>query len=144
MPIPEFKYKGEPLNAESIKLVTAMLLNRDKEEEASKDTVLKDTFFMQMIRKRIEAYSLPFKLSNFFIGASLMSFVDSPAKVMILLWLSHMHAKKTGTDYLDIKEWCMLFPMGTPSDEELRIMWDSQKCPNSPLGNMLDDYKNWV
>lgn len=35
------------------------------------------------------------------------------------------------------------FPWGFPTQEEYSKCWDAQKAENMPMGNMVDDFKNW-
>ena len=142
MSIPEFEFKGAPLTEETTGTITSFILNPESEKELSEDELLKDSFYMQMILKRFEAYNLKYKITNFFFVSSLSTFVDSPAKVMLLLWLTHQYWKKAGKELMGIGEWCGMFPMGAPTDDELHVMWDSQK--DSEHNNMLDDPQYWV
>lgn len=144
MSVPEFKFKGQPLSQESMALIGKLIISAEQEVELEKDETLKNEFLRNLIVKRFEVYDLKFKITNFFFIASLITFVANPGKAMIMLWLAFNYWKKTNKEVLGIKEWCEVFAWGTPSEEELLIMWDSQKAPKEPSGNMLDNKNYWV
>ena len=144
MSIPEFTFSGEPLSDNNMGVISGFLLNRDKEEELSTDELLNKEFTTKLVLKRFEAYDLKFKITNFFLVASLTTFADNPAKIMIMLWFAFKYWKRTNKELIGIEDWCHIFPMGTPTDEELKVMWDSQKGEGEPIGNMLDNSTYWV
>jgi hypothetical protein len=143
MSIPEFKFKGEPLTDEGMKTLTSLLMSTSNEKPLNEEEGLSTDFSAQMLLKRIEAYGLKFQISNFFLVASVLTFCNNPAKLMILLWEAHKYSKKSGKNLLTAEDWCHMFPDGPPTDDECHAFWDSQKAEGEPLGNMLDNAKYW-
>ena len=144
--VPEFKFSGVPMTEEQSGQFMMLVLNKNKDEVLSaKSEITGQSALIQIFLKRIEAYKLPFKVSEMFMIMSLMTFVDRPGNVMILLRLCYQYYMKTKTEMLGISEWAELFPMGVPSDKELEQMWDSQKSRGGEFftGNMLDNPKVW-
>ena len=143
MSVPEFKFQGQPLTEETMRMVTGMLMNTKNEKPLPEEEDLKTDFSTQMLLKRIEGYGLKFMISNFFLAASVLTFADNPGKLMILLWETNKYHKRTGKDFIGIEDWCLIFPDGTPSDDDMKTFWDSQKSDEDPLGNMLDNGSYW-
>jgi hypothetical protein len=142
--IPEFEFKGQPLTEEQSKGFIGMFLNRNKEKPLKEDDRIRDEFPTQIFLKRISAYELGFEVSNFFFAMSMMTFATNPGKIMLLLRLCYQYHKKTRKTMLGINEWGEMFPWGTPTEEEMESMWDSQKKMGEPVGgNMLDNPKYW-
>jgi len=73
----------------------------------------------------------------------LMTFLDSPGKVMLLLRLCYQYHKKSGKTYLNIDDWAMIFPFGTPTEDEFNQMWESQKLYGERPDNMVDYVEYW-
>jgi hypothetical protein len=140
MSIPEFKFTGEQLSVENTGQLTGLIMNSDKQQELSKAEELMEEFSAQMIQKRLEVYGLKYRLTDFFLVASVLTFATNPGKLMIMLWLAHQYWRKSKKELLGIEEWCLIFPDGTPTEDELKVMWDSQKSEGN---NMLDNPKNW-
>ena len=70
----------------------------------------------------------------------------NPGKIIMLLWLAHQYHKKVhhrNITLLGIDEWVDIFPFGVPTEKEMERMWESQKAPGAPSGNLLDDIKTW-
>lgn len=142
-PIPEFNFKGAPMSQEGTEMLVKALMNKDSDKIAlEKEPLLAGSFAAQIILKRIEAYKLPFKISTFFFAAASMLLpVETPADCMILLWLCHQHNKKNGRMFIDVNEFCYIFPMGCPTESEKHAWWDSQKIPydERPTGTIMDN-----
>lgn len=147
MSIPDFKFVGEPLTVENMKVITGFIVNSDDEVPHQEDGVFQEDktlqFYSGMVQKRIEAYGLKFQLTNFYLLSSILTFAKSPGLIMIGLWQAHQYSKRTGKSLLGIADWCHIYPMGTPTEEECNTFWDSQKADGEPLGNMLDNVKYW-
>jgi len=142
--IPEFQFKGQPLTDQNMQRMLSLYMSRDKEVPIEQDKELAELFPVKVLIKRIAGYGLPFNVTNFFFLMSMVTFTEgNPGKIMMLLWLSNRHYQKTGVKLLGIHEWADIFPMGTPTGEECRKFWDSQKKVDEPLGNMLDNPNYW-
>ena len=145
--IPEFKFKGQNLSEIDSKSLTMMLIATDKNEvemPLDKDPDFSGDFPSQIFLKRINAYELPFSVSNLFFAISLKTWADNPGKVMMLLRLVYQEWKRTGQTYFTLSDWAeKFFPFGTPSDNEQEQWWNSQKNENEPLKNMVDNQKYW-
>jgi hypothetical protein len=147
--IPEFKFQGQPLSEEQTKDLQGILsfLKMGKgvmEIPFDQDEDFKNEFIGKMVAKRLEAYQLPFTMSNLFLGMSVHTWVNNPGKIMMLLRLAYQEWKDTGKEYFTIEDWASsFFPMGTPTEEEQSQWWNSQKDPESPLGNMVDNPEYW-
>lgn len=142
--IPTFEFKGQKLTNENIMTLMG-LLNNSGEVPLEKDIQLASIFLPKIFLVRIKGYGLKFNVSNYFMAMSILTFVDNPGKTMLLLRLAYQYWKKTNKEYLSIKEWCEIFPWGTPTEEELKQMWDSQKCSREGFGsdNLLDKAELW-
>lgn len=143
--IPTFKFKSIPLSEDQSEFLIRLATNLQMENwiDDLNDT-LKKEFLCQILMKRIKAYNLPFRISNFFFMISVSTFADNPGKAMIMLRLCYQHWKKTGCTDFNLDVWCKdMFPLGIPSEESMQEWWDSQKDSKAPLGNLVDDYNNW-
>lgn len=142
--IPEFTFKGELLKKENMELMASLFLNKSKERHLDKSEI-SDEFLAQIILKRIEVYSLKFTITDFFFIMCLSTFAVNPGKIMILLRLCYQYWLQTKKELLGIEDFGNMFPWGTPSEEELKEMWDSQKYYERKTGsdNLLDYVENW-
>jgi hypothetical protein len=141
--IPEFKFKGEPLSRKESEQLLVMIMNKNKEKDISENKDLSEVFTVKIFLKRKDAFNLPFSITDFFVGMS-SKFLGKPGTAITLLWLCFCYYKKTGKRLLDINDWCLMFPWGLPTDKELEAFWDSQKGPEEPLGNMIDNPEYWM
>lgn len=144
--IPEFVFTGKPLEEKDCGILMQFFFAA----QAGKEGKLTDappeiakTMPVQIFLKRLEVYGLKFSVSEFFMCMSMLTMVRTPGDTMILLRLCYQYWKKTGKEFLTVADWCEMFPMGTPTEEERRVMWDSQKDANQPLGNMVDNMEFW-
>ena len=112
------------------------------ESEYSKDGA------SQMFLKRIKLYDLKFMVTDLFFAICIKIFIDRPAKIMMLLRLCYQYWRDYGGTLLNIETFCLMFPNGTPSDDELRVMWKSQKYLDRPADcfsdNLLDYAESWL
>lgn len=147
--IPEFKFKGVPLTQEQTELVFSLIVNSKGESEVdvSLDENINSTFLAEVAIKRMRAYNLPFKITNYFFVASVITFMNTPGMVMGMLWIAKCYADRTKKDNLTIQDWCELFPWGAPTQEECDTWWDSQKVTWERHGvesdNMVDYLELW-
>jgi len=144
--IPEFKFKGQPLSEKNSELFMRAFLTKEKEVPFQKNEDLSKEFLCRIIEKRMEAYKLSFILTDLFIIMSIITWVDSPAKTVCLLYMAFKYHKKTGKDILDIEAWANMFPWGTPTEEEFQKWWLSQKYEdkeNPMKDNLIDDFNLW-
>ena len=146
--IPEFTFSGRRMTEEEMRtlmeLAMAVKDNPKIEKPLDEDDKLSEDFSTQVICKRIEAYELPFMVSNLFFLLSLRCWVDTPGCIMMLLRLIYQEWKKTGKTYFDLNDFCMsIFPIGFPTEEEQESWWDSQKASDEPIGNMVDNSEYW-
>jgi hypothetical protein len=75
---------------------------------------------------------------------SMITFASNPGRIMILLRLCWQQYMKNGTKLFDFNTWATdMFPWGVPTEQELEVMWDSQKAAEQPLGNLLDNEDVW-
>lgn len=139
----DFKFKGRPLTQEESNTFITMSLSAHKDLPLDEEGTLSNELLAKILMKRIKAYKLPFKISAMFFLASISTAFTNPGKVMVLLWLAHQYHKKNQVPLLGLNEWVDIFPFGVPTEEELERMWESQKAPGAPLGNLLDDIKTW-
>lgn len=143
--IPIFGFKGEPLSKENSEYLISLFLNQ-KNEKSLDQITLKDEFLSQIFLKRIKVYNLKFVISDFFFVICLLTFVRDPGKVMILLRLCYQYWKMTGKNFIGINDFAEMFPFGTPSNQELKKIWESQKRKNYKSGesdNLLDYPELW-
>ena len=142
--IPQFEFRGQPLSDQNSKFFLNCIINKIHEISLIEDKELGEQFLVKVFLKRIKAYDLKFNISNFFFVMSLVTFVDTPANAMILLRLCWQYWKRTRKEFLNIEDWAFIFPMGTPTQLELKKMWESQKRKDEPIGeNMIDNIKYW-
>jgi len=150
--IPEFQFRGSPLSEDNtVRLLDMALTTLNKpelEKPIEQDEVLKTVFGAQIAVKRISVWELPFNISNFFFIASVMTFVNSPGMVVAMLWLAKCYAEKNKKTYLNLSDWCELFPAGTPTEQECSDWWDSQKIPfeerTTTNDNLVDVRELWM
>lgn len=138
--IPKFEFKGKPLTQKQAKLFVTLLFKKDTEEPINISS-LKNEFSAKILIKRIEVYKLKFNISDMFLIMSIETFIDNPAKLIILLRLCYQHWQKTNQTFLNINEWANIFPWGIPTEQELHNMWKSQKHPE--YNNLLDYPFSW-
>jgi len=110
--IPRFEFKGRPLDkTESNVVLKTLMYGADcfgvdgKEVPLEKDEEIAETFYAKVFLKRIECYKLPFKVSNIFFMLSCMTWVKSPAAVMMLLRLLWQDYAENKTTYYDMNTW---------------------------------------
>lgn len=140
---PTFTFIGQPLTKEQSHYFISLVLNKSKElplKHSQPD--LKNIPLSQILLKRIEHYPLPFEITDFFMLISILTFVNSPGNIMILLRLCYQYFKKTNKSLLNIEDWSNIFPFGYPTTQELNQMWLSQKLPNN--NNMVDYPELWT
>jgi len=143
--IPEFHFQGHRLTKENSERLIQFILAANKDVLLSETEEIAKTFLAQIFLKRIAGYKLPYTVTTAFFMMSMLTFVDRPGNVMILLWLCHQYFKKTGKVKLGIAEWVDIFPWGTPTKEEREKWWDSQKIkPEERVGlNLVDLPEMW-
>ena len=146
--LPEFEFKGRPLTEKEMgNFMDLTFAARDAgvEKPCDEDPKLADEFAAKVVNKRIQAYKLPFKVTNLFLVASLATFVDRVGNVIIMLWLAHKHAEKTGKTLLNLTDWIDMFPWGVPTDDELHSWWLKQKVDEDGVTNQnaLDYAATW-
>jgi len=139
----DFTFKGRPLTQDETKLFITMCLSKQKDTSLESDSLLSSEFLAKILIKRIKAYKLPFNISAMFFFVSINTAFTNPGKIMILLWLAYQYYKKNQVPFLSLNEWTAIFPFGVPTEEELQRMWESQKAPGAPMGNLLDDIRTW-
>ena len=145
MGLVEISFKGSPLNQEQSNNFLHLLMAPEKERPLE-DSEIRNEFLAQILLKRIDAYNLPFIITDYFFVMSVSTFVDRPGLAILLLRLCWQEWKKNGTTKFDLNIWgTKLFPFGVPTEEELEAMWDSQKGfnNNSNVDNLLDLSDNW-
>lgn len=143
MKIPEFTFEPKPLDEAASENIFSLLIKRDAETPLESSDLAKE-FLAQVLLKRVVAYGLPFKFTDFFFIASIVTFVDNPGKIMALLRLCWQHWRDTNNTNFNLNYWVSeMFPWGIPSDSEIQKWWDSQKSPGAPLGNLVDDASLW-
>lgn len=143
--IPLIEFDPVKLTEDQTKKLFGLLLNKDKEKDIEAlDDELSRSFFCQILIKRVHGYNLPFRFTNFFILASMLTFVNNPGKVMFLLRICYQYWKKTGCFDFNLDTWSRdIFPFGVPSEEYYNFWWDNQKYPGAPLGNLVDIASFW-
>jgi len=139
----DFNFKGRPLNTEESEILIKILLVGSLDKPLDQEERLKDDFLAQIVIKRLKAFKLPFMISSAFYVISLSTVFNNPGKIVMLLWLAYKYHLEKKIAYLDINAWVDMFPMTIPTEEELQYMWESQKSPGAPLGNLLDDPNTW-
>ncbi len=145
--VPEFKFKGVPLCDENVKLLRDLIMNKSKEKPLNESELSKDGA-SQIFLKRIKVYDLKFMVTDFFFAICMEIFINNPAKIIMLLKLCYQYWRDHGTTILNIETFCKMFPFGTPSDDELKVMWVYQKWPDHPddcfSDNLLDYPESWL
>jgi len=139
--IPELEFKGAPLSQEKMKMLLGLLMAsyQSKETPLEKDSLLMEEFLPKVAEARIRVYPLPFNITNLFLVASVMTFVNSPGMVMGMLWLAKRYYDRTGKKLLGVPEWCEMFPWGPPTPEECERWWDAQKMPKELRSSLMMD-----
>ena len=66
----------------------------------------------------------------------------SPGMAVMWAYAIKRLYEKTG-ECVDIRAFAEAFPVGVPTEEFADLLWDEQKREGAPLGNGLDDRKNW-
>lgn len=143
--IPEFTFEPQHLDEQCSRVIVHLIVTAQKGEEVLlEDAEVAQEFLAQVLLKRISGYGLPFKITNLFFIASVITFANNPGKIMGLLWLCRQEWQKTRRTIFDITCWCeAMFPHGVPSEADIRKWWDSQKDNDAPLGNLVDNVKLW-
>ena len=146
--IKNFTFKGRHLVEEESKALIGLIMvtkKHDIEVPLNEDTESSDWFPSKVFLKRIEAYKLPFQVSNLFFAMSIATWVNTPACVMILLRLVYQQWKETGKTYFTIDDWAgTFFPIGVPTEDEQNVWWESQKSSGEFCVNMIDNSKYWM
>ena len=126
--IPEFTFVGKPLNKEQTSMLMQLIMASmgKGEKDLADEETLNSVFLAQIAIKRIAAYGLP-KITAPFFMASLITFANTPGMIMGMLWLAKCYSDKVGKKRLTVQDWCEMFPVGTPTEEECEKWWDSQK-----------------
>jgi len=141
------KLEPRPLTQEeSERFMKMYLCKEDMEKPLGDDAEAREMFLAKILLKRIEAYKLRFKMTNFFFLASVVTFADNPGKAMLLLRECYNHNKKYGNDLFDIDTWAHMFPDGVPTEESMSKAWDLQKCEPggwAETDNTLDKPDTW-
>jgi hypothetical protein len=143
--LPEFIFKGKQLNPEQSRILLGCIMaTKDaswKESVFDEEPTLCNNMAAKIISKRINVYGLAYKLSSSFFAMSLLTMLKTPGDCMILLRLCHQYHKKTGKTFLDINDWCEMFPFGVPTEDEKQQWWESQKIPyeDRPAGSLMDN-----
>jgi hypothetical protein len=134
----KFEFRGKPLTEEQIEILMKLTLSTHKDAPLGEDknNIIHQNFISQIVTKRIEAYKLPFNLTEFFLLMSLSTWVTSPGRAMIMLAICQEYVANHDKKLLGIIEWVGIFPFGVPTDEEFDKMWDGQKVNGS---NLVDD-----
>lgn len=97
---------------------------------------LTDSFMYRMIHARASFLGMDISPPAMaLVGALSKSLGDA---VMYLSALATLNEPITANSMANV------FPMGFLTEDELGRMWDNQKSPNCPAGNMLDDLKPLV
>lgn len=145
--VPEFKFTPKQLTDEQSKNFISLYMSRQNEKLIQEAEELKGDFGAKVLIKRLEAYELPFEITDFFYVASVMTFIDRVGVVVIMLRLCWQEWKKMGRTRFDIQAWGeTMFPMGVPGEEDLEKMWDSQKghaLGFDNIDNVLDAWEPW-
>lgn len=144
----DFEFMGRRLTEEEMRQILGMHLHSTSERLLEDSPSLADQFLAKILIKRLQAYSLPFTITDLFFVASLLTFVDRPGLVMILLRLCYQCWKRTGQTRFGIESWSVeLFPFGVPTEQDCETYWESQKGSWGVGGighdNLLDDPENW-
>jgi len=143
--IPTFKFHGRVLQQDEYQDLLALLLSKKNELPLEVDPELSKEFLSQVAIKRMEFYHLPFRLSNLFFLISMRTWVNNPGRVMGLLWVCQQYSKKNNTpQVLTVNDFCYMFPLGVPTDQEFDNWWDSQKEGSNNKVDNPDYWVDWV
>jgi hypothetical protein len=95
----------------------------------------------QLIIKRI-AVQFTYTISDDRVILLLAHVTQSPGTAVMYLWYLQYYCKKNNVKDIDLTMFCTyIFPMGFPSTNDLKQLWDSQKVNNKDEGfsdNLLD------
>lgn len=144
MEFPKLTFEGRKLNSEETEKVARILLSAQNhpviEMPLAYDSSLREEFLAQVFLKRVTGYQLHFNITNVFFLLSMICFLNSPGKVMLLLRMCFEYAEEHHKTLLNASDWVYMFPWGVPSEEEWEQMWDSQKQDGL---NMVDNIMYW-
>ena len=68
--------------------------------------------------------------------------VQHPAKLMMFAYALYLISKKLDGE-IQMQQIVDAFPYGYPSEEEYKMVWESQKDPSCPNSNYLDTEGAW-
>jgi len=139
----DFKFKGQPLTQKAMETFINLMLSKDKEVSLRNSAPeIKNTFPAGLLLKRMEAYKLPYEISDFFLCMCLMTWADRAGWFVLLLYICHRQWQKKGIKWFGIEQFAELFPWGGPTKEECETFWDSQKGPKGE--SLIDDPAIWI
>lgn len=132
------KLKPQPLSENQSEILQHLMLF--KRSPQTKPIENKPPLF-QMIEKRIQ------NLHTYLIDIPAMFYlttiVKKPGDVIMYCWYFQYLSKKRNIKEFTIDEIVNIFPMGFPSENELKKVWDIQKVerPSMEYSDNLLDYK---
>ena len=97
------------------------------------DDSLKEEFGFRLMSKRSEVMGL--KLSDRLILMLMLITACNPGEMVM-----YLTAIRSKTQECDLHEFCNIFPVGFLTEDDLHLMWTTQKVPG---GNGLDIDSSW-
>jgi len=97
-------------------------------------------FLYQLMEKRIN-YCFTFKVEDWRLLLFLILIANSPGTCIMYLTYFQYWCKKNDTREVDLVNFCEIFPMGFPSDEDLSKLWNDTKVKRGKEGgsdNLVD------
>lgn len=132
------KLKPVPLTDSQSEVLINLILDKEKINAIE---IEEKPFLYQLLEKRIE------KLHNYKIEVSAMiyltSILKSPGNVVMYCWYLQYQSKIKNIKTFTIDDLVNIFPIGFPSNDELKKVWDMQKIirPSMEYSDNLLDYK---
>lgn len=134
------QYPQEPLSEESSQILISLLLmerSADPEAPETAGSIIEADQMCRLVVKRAEHHGL--KLTPF--AAMLIAHLSEGVPGRAVQLLHALAANSTPDQEVSVHDFCMIFPMGIPSDDGFSAAWDAQK-DTSGL-NLLDNSTTW-
>lgn len=99
-------------------------------------------FAVQLFTKRADAYKMDCTIHALFF---ILEMCETPAQIVMWMCTFYRIQQLEKVSIVTTSHIAKFFPVGLPSEDSMRELWDSQKCSHeeAPLGNKMDDFNNW-
>jgi len=126
-PIPKVEFTPVPLTREQTEEFLQLCLNPDKDKPLDEVPELCRNVVASAFLVKQHGFELPYKISAYFFLMSALTIADRPGIAVMILWMAHEYNRHRGKKLLGLPEWVDIFPMGVPTDHDMKKWWDSQK-----------------